>query len=265
MKVSVVQFAPALLECKKNLDTISVLLAQCDADLVVLPELCVSGYLIGDRAQLETCSERPGEGPLFHVVHDYSRASGAAVIAGFVERAKEVFYNSAMLVTPDGLTGVYRKTHLFGNEPSLFQAGDSGFNVFDVGGVRIGIMICYDWRFPEAARTLALQGADMICHPSDLVAGAHLWKPVMQTRSFENRVFVATANRTGFDRAGDTELRFSGSSQITDISGKILAELGADETGVCTAEIDPLRARNKAFSAKNDIFTDRRPEFYRQS
>ncbi len=214
---------------------------------------------------MAACSERPGDGPLFQVVHDYSRASGAAVVAGFIERAGEVFYNSAMLVAPGGLIGVYRKIHLFGDEPSLFRAGDSGFNVFSIAGTRIGIMICYDWRFPEAARVLSLKGADIICHPSDLVAGAHLWKPVMQTRSFENRVFIATANRTGCDRAGDTELCFSGYSQITDISGKILGELGGKEEGICTVEIDPLRARNKAFSPRNDIFKDRKPGFYQPS
>jgi predicted amidohydrolase len=130
------------------------------------------------------------------------------------------------------------------------------------GGARIGTMICYDWRFPESARTLALRGADVIAHPSNLVAAKSLWAPTMSTRSFENKVISITANRSGSDSLGEETLKFSGESQIVAMSGKILALASADGDEVVVAEADPAATRDKSFNPYNDLFGDRRPEFY---
>ncbi len=130
-------------------------------------------------------------------------------------------------------------------------------------GVGYGMMICYDWRFPESARSLKLAGADLVLHPSNLVAPTDLWWPVMSCRAFENRIFIATANRSGAETLDGETLSFSGGSRIVDVSGRILAEASPDEDGAIFSTIDPNRARRTMFNRFNDILDDRRPALYR--
>ena len=155
----------------------------------------------------------------------------------------------------------YRKAHLFYREAEVFEPGDTPFPVFDLNGVGIGIMICYDWRFPEVARTLRLRGAQVIAHPSNLVASRTLWVPSNSVRAFENRVYIATANRGGEESAEGEHLTFSGGSAIFDVNGEILSALDMED-GVITADIDPDRALQTSFNGVNDILLDRRPDLY---
>ena len=121
-------------------------------------------------------------------------------------------------------------------------------------------MICYDWRFPEAARSLGLLGADLIVCPSNLVTD--VWHIAMPARSLENKVYLAVANRTGTEVRNDEELLFKGESGIWGYNGKLISKAGfADET-VISCDIDPEKTRNKAFNPYNDIFADRRPDLY---
>jgi predicted amidohydrolase len=123
-------------------------------------------------------------------------------------------------------------------------------------------MICFDWWFPESARTLALNGADIICHSSNLVLPQ--CQKAMNIRSLENGVFTITANRVGTEsRAGKDPLTFTGGSQIVDNFGETRAKLGKTETGIRITKIDPSLARNKDITPRNNRFGDRRPEFYR--
>ncbi len=170
-------------------------------------------------------------------------------------------FNSCALINPDGTWKVYRKTHLFYREKLFFSPGDSGFFVCEAkGGVKVGMMICFDWQFPEAARTLALKGAQLICHPSNLVLP---WcQQAMKTRSLENRVFSLTSNRIGKEGKGENELNFTGASQILNPKGELLASLSTTEEGITTVEIDPTEADNKQVTKLNNAFADRRPEFY---
>ena len=140
--------------------------------------------------------------------------------------------------------------------------GDSGFLVRRWGDVAIGTMICYDWRFPEATRTLALRGAEVIAHPSNLVAAAALWRPVMRTRAIENKTIIVTANRFGEEILDGEPLSFTGESQIVSFNGAVLASASADEPALLRATVDPEGTRRKSFNAYNDIFADRRPELY---
>ena len=122
-------------------------------------------------------------------------------------------------------------------------------------------MICFDWLFPESARTLTLLGADIICHPANLVLPN--CQKAMVTRSLENGVFTITANRVGTEsRGGKDPLTFTGGSQIVDNLGRVLTKLGPDDTGVVLTDIEPVRSRNKILTAHNDRLRDRRPEFY---
>jgi predicted amidohydrolase len=123
-------------------------------------------------------------------------------------------------------------------------------------------MVCFDWIFPESARVLALLGADIICHPANLVLP--LCQQAMTTRSLENGVFSATANRIGTEaRGGKKPLTFTGRSQILDPMGQALAGLGENETGVAVVAIDPAKAHDKKITEQNDRLKDRRPEHYR--
>ena len=155
-----------------------------------------------------------------------------------------------------------RKTHLFYKEHFVFSKGNTGFFVvYDKKNqINIGTMICYDWRFPESSRTLGLKGADLIVCPSNLITD--LWHKVMPARAIENKVYLAVANRTGIEKSGDEELLFKGESGIWDYKGKIMAKASAEKDEILFAEIFPERTRNKSFNEYNDIFKDRRPEYY---
>src|SRR5919202_6692477 len=117
------------------------------------------------------------------------------LVAGLAELHSERCYNSAVVLGPSGFIGTYRKTHLFFEETLLFAPGDTGFPVWQAGGAKIGVMICFDWFYPEAARTLALKGAEVLCHPSNLVLP--YCPDAMVTRCLENHLFSVTANRIG--------------------------------------------------------------------
>lgn len=259
--VAALQFSPILLDAESNLSALSEHLAACDAELVVMPELCTSGYFFADAEELAQCAE-PADGTLAELLRDTALARRMILVAGFAEEDGGRFFNSALTVLPDGSLRVYRKVHLFGREKLFFTPGDGGFPVVEWDRLVLGTMICYDWRFPEALRTLALKGAQIVCHPSDLVAAPRLWQPVMRTRAFENRVITITANRNGTETRGDESLTFHGCSQITDVNGDVLAETGEETVGWISADIDASRALNKRFSRHNDIFSDRRPEAY---
>lgn len=260
-RVSVLQFEPRLLDVKENLTRLETLLRGLETDLVVLPELCTSGYVFSSREEVDSISEEIPTGNCFQFLsalaweHDYS------IIYGFAERSGDAFYNSSALVNPDGSHHIYRKTHLFNREKLFFTPGNTGLNVHPAkDGVRIGMMVCFDWQFPEAARTLALKGAQIICHPANLVLP---WcQQAMITRSLENRVFSLTSNRTGTEVNGAESVSFTGLSQILGTKGEILTRMNETETGVRTCGIDPELALDKRVTPLNDAFKDRRPDMY---
>jgi predicted amidohydrolase len=184
------------------------------------------------------------------------------LVAGLAERAGDGFYNTSVLIGPEGYIGKYRKVHLFFEEKRWFQPGDLGFPVWDVGGVRIGMMICFDWVFPEAARSLTLQGAEIICHPVNLVLP--YCQEAMVTRCIENGVFAVTANRIGSEeRGGKNRLTFTGGSQAVDPRGNVLFRLRDAEEACREVEIDPTKAGDKMITEHNHLLEDRRPESYR--
>jgi predicted amidohydrolase len=250
------------MDVEENFRVLSTWLDSCDADVAVLPELCTTGYFFHETAQLESVAEQ-ADGPTVRFFTEAARERNMVIVAGFAEREGQAIYNAAVTAFPDGSTRIYRKVHLFAEEKMHFTPGDRGFEVYTWGDrIRLGVMICYDWRFPEAARALTLQGAQVIAHPSNLVAAPRLWKPVMRARSFENKVFTATANRTGEEHRGDERLYFHGCSQIIAPNGTTLEEVDELYEGWLTADIDPSRADEKAFSRWNNIITDRRPDMY---
>jgi predicted amidohydrolase len=177
-------------------------------------------------------------------------------VGGFCERGDGGLFNSAAIYGDGHLLSVYRKAHLFANEVSFFLPGNEKPPVIEFRGHKLGVMICFDWFFPEMARSLALRGAQIILHPSNLVLP---WcQKAMLTRSLENQVFTATANRTGIDR----DLSFSGLSQVTSPKGEVLAQADGPSTCVVWADVNLNDADNKMVTKQNDLFACRRPELY---
>ncbi len=260
MRIALLQTRPVFGEVARNLSRIERLCPE-RTDLVVLPELCTTGYQFRNGRELRSLAE-PSGGPATEFFTRLARQHRCAFAFGFAERAGGRIFNSAALVGPRGLVGLYRKVHLFDREKDLFAPGDLGLRVFPLGRWRVGLMICFDWIFPEAARTLALAGAQLIAHPANLVLP---WcQRAMVTRALENRVFCATANRVGSERRlPGRGLRFTGGSRIISPRGEVLAEGSKNREQVLLADIRPALARDKRVTRKNDLFADRRPEVYR--
>lgn len=261
MRVGYFQFEPRFGEVERNLLKVAEALDRVECDLMVLPELCASGYQFVDQREVEELAEPIPDGPTTRRLLELAGLRRMHLVAGVAERGRDGYYNSAVLVGPDGLVGVYRKAHLFFEETLFFRPGDTGFRVWDVAGARVGLMICFDWFYPEAARTLALKGAEIICHPSNLVL-PHC-PDAMVTRCLENRVFAITANRVGTEaRGGKPPLTFIGSSEVVSPSGTILDRASREGDHVSIVHIDPAEARNKQLNPYNDLLGGRRPEQY---
>jgi predicted amidohydrolase len=173
------------------------------------------------------------------------------LVAGLVERKGSSYYNSAVIVKNGKYLGTYRKVHLFYNEKKFFKPG-AEFKVFG----NVGVMVCFDWYFPESARTLMLKGAEVIAHPSNLVLSR--CPDSMKTRALENSVFTVTADRVGEERG----LRYVGQSEIVDPHGRILYRASKMKEECIVRKVDLSMARNKAVTSKNNILRDRKPNAY---
>ncbi|MDD4805589.1 MAG: beta-ureidopropionase [Candidatus Cloacimonetes bacterium] len=263
-RVSVLQYKPEFLAPKRNFIRIAEMLSQVESDLVVLPELALSGYVFDAISEVESVAESIPSGEIYQGFIRLAAERDISIVYGFAEKAGDVYYNSCALVNPDGTYHIYRKIHLFNREKHFFTPGDRPFAVHSAkNGIKVGLMICFDWQFPEAARSLALLGAQIICHPSNLVLP---WcQEAMKTRSLENRVFSITSNRTGTEVNGAQSEYFTGISQILGTKGEILIRLNDTEEAIYTVEIDPDLAANKAVTERNNAFTDRRMDMYHLS
>jgi len=260
MKIGAVQLEPLFGEVDRNLELARSLIMKSDADLLVLPELFNTGYVFTSREEVNSLSEEIPDGRTTRMLCDVAKEKGIFIAGGLAEKSGEGIFNSAVLVSPDGYVGKYRKVHLFFEEKLWFDPGNEGFSVYDTGVCKVGIMICFDWFFPESMRALSLMGADIICHPANLVLS--FCQDAMKTRSLENHVFAITANRTGTESRGGKSLHFTGMSQITGPDGRVLFRAGEDSEEVGAAEIDPMAARDKKLNIHNNLFTDRRPGYY---
>ena len=261
MRVAFIQTRPVFGDVEGNVRRAMKRAASLAADLVVLPELFSTGYQFRSRAEARKLAE-PARGSLaIRAARDVAHRTGAYLVGGFCEAAGRRVFNSAFLAGPEGPVRVYRKVHLFWDEKDAFDPGDRPFAVHDIGCAKVGLMICYDWAFPEAARSLALAGAQVIAHPANLVLA--YCQQVMVTRCLENAVFAVTANRVGSEKRTATRLTFTGRSQITGPGGEVLAAGHERNVDARTVEIDPGRALDKRYTPKSDRFQDRRPRMYR--
>ncbi len=263
MLVSVVQFAPEFFNKEFNIEYIKKTLKSTNGEIIVFPELALTGYFFVNRDEAKAYAIDFQSEELDFIRED-ALDKNRIIILGFAERSKDKIFNSAGMFFPDNkFNCVYRKTHLFYKEIYAFDRGDTGFFVVNYTDkdIKIGTMICYDWRFPEAARSLGLLGVDFIACPSNLVTP--LWPKVMPARAIENKVYLAVANRFGVEKRNDETLLFNGKSVIYDYNGTAICQAGDDGNSIITAEIFPERTRDKSFNTINDIFKDRIPEMYK--
>ncbi len=259
MKVGFLQTSPVFGKKDENIDTALAKINQLDTDLVVLPELFSTGYQFTSKEETLALSEIVPDGETTRTLINLSKEKDLYIVAGLSERENGRCYNSAVLVGPNGFIGCYRKLHLFYNEKKWFEPGNIEPEVYDIGKARIGIMICFDWFFPEVARYLALKGADIICHPANLVLP--YCPQAMITRCIENRVFAITANRIGTEKRTEEALTFIGTSQILGTKGEILYRAASDRDEAIVVEIYPMKARDKQVTPMNHLLHDRRLKF----
>lgn len=244
-----------------NCERISQLVAEAsDADLLVFPELATTGYEFMDKAEVVELSEPFPDGPTTRLLRVLAATHRTTLVVGYAERTAEGCYNACMLARPDGAVFNYRKAHLYDREREWFLPGDAPAPVIETPAGRVGLMICFDWFFPELARGLALSGAQVLAHPSNLVLP---WcQRAMFARSVENRVFSVTANRVGTEARAGRTLTFTGASQILAPDGHTLVHAPAEGEHVGVAPADISDANNKRVSEFSDLFAARRPELY---
>lgn len=262
LKVVAIQYSPVFLDLKTNRTTVGKLIEKAtskkDPTLIVLPELAFSGYNFESLAHVEQTAEKIPTSESCRFLEKLTMEYGIYVVAGINEEAKGHFYNSAVAFGPKGYIMTYRKLHLYAQEKKFFSRGDLPLKIFNLENYKVGVMVCFDWFFPEVPRTLALLGSDVICHPMNAVIpdGAYVGDTY---HARWNRTFVVLANRIGQEQ----DLKFIGRSTIIDPTGKVLAQASPDTEETISAVIDPLQARNKELNKFNHLFDDRRPEFYK--
>jgi len=260
LRVGYYQFRPVFGEVETNRKKVVQKLLKAEADLLVLPELPFTGYNFADKEELLPLAENLQNSLTVYQLAEVCARKDFYLVTGFAERQGDAVYNSALLIGPEGLVHSYRKLHLFFREKEIFEPGDIPIQVQEVKGVKIGMMICFDWIFPEVSRSLALLVAQIICHPSNLVL-SHC-QQAMPTRCLENGVFAVTANRFGSENRPHGGLRFTGKSQVVSPEAKVLHRAKSQQEELLIIEIDPARALNKKMTEFNDLFNDRRPGYY---
>jgi predicted amidohydrolase len=240
--------------------------ARDGAQIVVLPELASSGYIFADRAELSSLAETR-DGPSITAWANLAESFGLTIVAGFPEAAGDAIYNSAAVVDPTGLRGVYRKAHLWDSENAVFDRGDDLPLVVDTDNGRLGVMICYDIEFPEWVRAVALSGADLLCAPVNwpLLPRPEGERPNEMVKALAgagaNRMPIAVCDRAGVERDQD----WIGGSVITDADGYPLAIAEYGKPGLIAADVDLDEARVKRINANNDVHGDRRTDLYRRT
>ncbi len=266
MKAAAVQMDVKILAKEHNLDQILSRLEQAanaGAKLVVFPECALSGYcLVSLQEAAPVAEEVPG--PSTERILAVARALDCTVVVGMLERARDQIFNSAAVVTPQGILGTYRKLHLPCVGIDWHAAlGDKAFPVFTTPHARIGISICYDCSFPESGRVLKLKGAQVLVIPTNWPLGSDSWQHTPPVRATENHMYVIACDRVGEERG----FRFAGHSQIVDFMGKKLAEAGETEETIIYGELDAAAADSnrvvrQAGLWEFDRIAARRPEMY---
>jgi predicted amidohydrolase len=260
MRIGFLQLRPRFGAVKENVRKAIALLDRLSDATVILPELFNTGYLFRNEKELLSLAEPVPGGYTCSEMRKLAKKRRLNLVFGMAQRYKGAYYNSAVCITSKGKIEVYQKVHLFDREKLFFTRGKS-FKVVSTEEAKLGLLVCFDWIFPEVARTLALGGAHILCHPSNLVLPYA--QDAMKTRCIENRVFAITANRIGSERRGTISLSFTGGSQIVSPAGEVLASASDRSESLRVVDIDVMDAGNKNMTPNNDLFEDRAPSLYK--
>ena len=256
-KIGYIQFKPILGDVNSNVNQIASLLPKAaNADLIVLPELASTGYNFANREDAYQCSEEIPKSKFIEFLVSFAKKQNQYIVAGMNERIRNELYNSSVLVGPKGYIGKYQKIHLFFNEKDIFKAGEAGLPVFDIGFCKTSMLICFDYIFPEVWRIVGIKGADVVCHPSNLITSNA--QKCVPAQSFMNKMFIITSNRYGTE--GD--ITFGGKSFITNPDALIIDQAVSDRDAVSIVDINVTEARNKFVTPRNHVFEDRIPTNY---
>ena len=258
MRVALYQCPPLPLDVAGNLKRLhSIAQEACDADVLVLPEMFLTGYNIGAEAVGALAEAQDGQSA--QTIAELARNTGLAILYGYPERAEDgQIYNAVQLIDANGQRLCnYRKTHLFGDlDHSMFSPGGDEFPVVELNGWKLGFLICYDLEFPENTRRLALAGAELILVPTaNMVPFDFVADVTVRARAFENQCYVAYANYCGHE----DQIHYCGQSSIAAPDGQRVALAGLDEA-LIVATLD--RQVIHAAQAANHYLADRRPELY---
>lgn len=255
LKTAQIQFNPQVGEMAGNISLAESFLCETKhARLVVLPELANSGYNFMDKKQAFELASTVEKSGYVEMLVETAKKQNQYIVSGFHEREGDELFNTSLFITPKGEIGKYRKIHLFMNEKQIFSKGNLGLPIFEMDGYKLGMLICFDYLFPEIWRIMGMKGVDMIAHPSNLVTYKAF--KVVPAQAVINRFFIFTTNRIGTER----DISFSGRSFVVDPEGDLVAEASTDKEEVLFTTIDPLLSRNKMITAMNHVFDDRMPE-----
>jgi len=256
-----------------NIEAVSaqvVVAAEQGAKIILPPELFSHPYFCKTEEEDLFALARPvADSPAVRAMQSLARQHGVAIPASFFERDGPHHYNSIAMIDAQGdILGVYRKSHIPDGpgyeEKFYFRPGNSGFRVWDIGGVRIGVGICWDQWYPEAARAMALMGADLLFYPTAIgsepqdaeLDTSRMWRRAMQGHAVSNAIPVVASNRVGMEGSQN----FYGHSFIANEWGDLIAAFGDKESGVLTAKFDLDQVRKHR--AAMGFFRDRRPDLY---
>lgn len=257
LKTAQIQFNPRVGESSQNFSKVEELFAKIsDARLAILPELANSGYNFLNREQAFTLASTIEKSSYVEMLVETARKQNRFIVSGFHERDGDELFNTSLFISPKGEISKYRKIHLFMNEKEIFSKGNLGLPIFKMDGFKLGMLICFDYLFPEIWRIMGLKGAEIIAHPSNLVTYKAF--KVVPAQAVINRFFILTTNRIGTER----DISFSGRSFVVDPEGDVVVEASPDKEEILFSEIDPLRAGNKMITEKNHVFNDRFPQDY---
>ena len=260
MRVALYQCQPLPLDVAGNLQRLQTIALQAkDVDVLVLPEMFLTGYNIGAQAVAELAQAQDGDAA--QQVAELAKTCKTAIVYGYPERSADgQIYNSVQLIDAQGQRLLnYRKTHLFGElDHALFSPGANAFPVVELNGWKLGLLICYDLEFPENTRRLALAGAELILVPTANMAPYDFVAEVtVRSRAFENQCYVAYANYCGHEG----EIHYCGKSSIAAPNGQQIALAEQHEALIVATLEHALLADAKA---GNHYLNDRRPELYRE-
>lgn len=267
VRVAALQFEPHIGEVERNLEVLGravAAAASLGATLAVAPEAAITGYCF-DSLDEATAVARKATKLAVDRVSELARRSGVDLVVGTIEAHGRSLFNTAIIASADGRNWAYRKSHLpYLGVDRFVTAGDQAPFVVDLGRVRLGVIICYELRFPEAARICALEGADLIAMPTNWPVGVDFHPDLfMPARAAENHCYVLAADRIGLERG----TQFIGRSRVVDFNGVCVAEASGTDSETLITDIDPHASRETRVVLRPgkhewDTIRDRRPRLY---